>query len=203
MRHLRRDFTPRHAGERGSAYVLALLVLVILTILGMTLALVTQTESQIGAAEQATTRASYAADSGTNIALARRLTEGDPVSKTIYLNSTTMLGQTVAYVVLLSPMVRVNAGPCNLCSVNQKPNDNPYQNIAYIFSSTSQRSIGASMGSASGQGISLAQEGTSQAARQITMMYQIQPMQDTIQAQRQTFESNNADQIALQRLVHQ
>jgi Tfp pilus assembly protein PilX len=51
-------------GEAGSAYLVAILALVVLTIAGLSLALITQTETQIGANEKMVERAFYAADSG-------------------------------------------------------------------------------------------------------------------------------------------
>src|SRR6185503_10975606 len=55
----------RRAGEAGSAYIIALLALVVLSILGLGLALITQTEMQVGAGEMTYQRLLYSADSGT------------------------------------------------------------------------------------------------------------------------------------------
>lgn len=60
----------RRRAERGSAYIVALLVLVVLSLLGLSLALITQTEVQIGANELTSHRVFYGADSGINIGLA-------------------------------------------------------------------------------------------------------------------------------------
>lgn len=57
-------------GERGSAYIVALLVLVVLSLLGLSLSLISQTEVQIGANELTSHRVFYGADSGTHIGLA-------------------------------------------------------------------------------------------------------------------------------------
>ena len=60
-----------HQREAGSVYVIALLVLLILTIVGLALSLVTQTERLLGANDRITQRVFYAADSGTAVSTAR------------------------------------------------------------------------------------------------------------------------------------
>jgi hypothetical protein len=55
--------TARPQGERGSAYIVVLLALVVLTILALTLTLVTQSEVQIGGAEKTINRNFYASES--------------------------------------------------------------------------------------------------------------------------------------------
>lgn len=66
----------RHGAEAGSAYVLVLLSLVVLTTLGLALASVTTTEMQIGQSERVITRAFYAAEGGVALATARALIGG-------------------------------------------------------------------------------------------------------------------------------
>ena len=58
----RSNASRRH--QEGSAYVTVLLVLLLLTIFGMGLTLVTQTEMNIGSNQREATRAFYAAESG-------------------------------------------------------------------------------------------------------------------------------------------
>ena len=59
--------------EAGSAYVITLLALVVLTILALSLALVTQTEVQVGSNERTVSRTFYSADSGLGVAVAEAL----------------------------------------------------------------------------------------------------------------------------------
>lgn len=66
--------------QAGSAYIIALLVLVVLSILGLSLALVSQTEMQIGANDLTTHRAFYGSESGKNQALSRMLTVNSSVA---------------------------------------------------------------------------------------------------------------------------
>ncbi len=54
----------RPAVEQGSAYVVTLLALVVLTILALSLTLLTQSEMQIGTNERIVQRIFYAADAG-------------------------------------------------------------------------------------------------------------------------------------------
>ncbi|MBV8202862.1 MAG: hypothetical protein JOZ15_19775, partial [Acidobacteria bacterium] len=65
---LDRKQVPR--GERGSAFIVALLVLVVLTIAGLALTLMTQTEMRIGANEREANRTFYASDSGIQVSTA-------------------------------------------------------------------------------------------------------------------------------------
>ena len=69
---------PHRPAERGSAYLVALLVLVLLTIIGLSLSLITQTEMQIGANERLIERSFYVADSGISLATARTLVTRRP-----------------------------------------------------------------------------------------------------------------------------
>ncbi len=110
----------RRAGrrQRGSAYLLALLVLVVLSLIGLSLALVTQTEQQIGATEKEAERAFYAADSGIAISTAFAL-NNDRSSRRLMLNRATLGSFVVADRVQMSPFSQISFGPCNFCQVNQ------------------------------------------------------------------------------------
>lgn len=68
--------TPRRAHEQGSAYIVTLLALLVLTLGGLSVALVTQSEMQIGMNEKGNTRSFYAAESGLNLTIAYMLTVG-------------------------------------------------------------------------------------------------------------------------------
>lgn len=70
---------PSRRRESGSAYIIALLVLVVLTLLGLGLAVITQTEVQIGANELTTHRTLYGSEGGVNMAIARVLTVNSSV----------------------------------------------------------------------------------------------------------------------------
>jgi len=67
-----RSFRPvPRAGEEGSAYLFVLFLLVILTVVGLSVALVTQSEVLIGGSERQSTREFYAAEAALRIQVAR------------------------------------------------------------------------------------------------------------------------------------
>jgi hypothetical protein len=69
----------RRAAQSGSAYIIALLVLLVLSILGLSLALISQTEVRLGANELTTHRALYGGEAGVHLAVARVLTVNSSV----------------------------------------------------------------------------------------------------------------------------
>lgn len=111
---------PRRS-EAGSAYLVAILALVVLTIVGLALALITQTEMQIGANERSIERAFYAADSGIALATARTLVTRRPAWSEIYrLEDPPGAGLTLEHLVEVSPFHPINFGYSNLSSINQE-----------------------------------------------------------------------------------
>lgn len=161
----------RHA-ERGSAYIITLLALVVLTILGLTLALVTQTELQIGGNERLVTRVFYAADSGIDIATSRALVFSD--YKEYDFN---ILDPVAATSYALQNRVEVSAffpildSPCNLCEINNQGtySSKAYRKINHAVSSTSFR-----------KGLDPASETIAQ--KTISVMTQVEPWQSSPEA---------------------
>jgi type II secretory pathway component PulK len=76
MRNRLYDRTVRDDQE-GSAYIIALMVLFLLTILGISVSLVTQTEILAGGQERIIERTFYAAESGIEVSIARALGQGE------------------------------------------------------------------------------------------------------------------------------
>lgn len=109
--------------EEGSAYVVTLMVLLVLTILGLSLSAITQTESLVGSADRQIQRIFYAADSGVGVATAKMLVRNDRRGGTFSVQETrTLLGQDALDIsddVVMSPMVLLLQAPCNLCQINQ------------------------------------------------------------------------------------
>ena len=111
--------------ENGSAFIITLLALVVLSILLLSLSVITQTERQIATNDLSTQRAFYAADSGVNLALARVLTVNSSVEST-QITSTTPISFTLgepavgnlkrAQRVTLSPFVPIETQTCDGCS---------------------------------------------------------------------------------------
>jgi hypothetical protein len=71
----------RRTTEAGSAYLLALLVLLVLSLLGLSLALVGQEEQQLGGNDLQAQRTLYAAETGVQMGLARLLATGSSVER--------------------------------------------------------------------------------------------------------------------------
>lgn len=106
-------------GEEGSAYLVALLGLVVLTLLGLTLSIITQTEMRMGANERVLQRVFYAADSGFGTSLSRALVQGDFTGETFTLPDTSSPPAfAFRHSVAVTPLVPVLSAPCNLCQIN-------------------------------------------------------------------------------------
>lgn len=101
----------------GSAYLITLLALVVMTMLALSLSLVTQSELLIGSNERTVQRVFYAADAGIAIATANALVAADYSSKIITLAEPgSLLG--IEYELDLSPFYPLLNAPCNLCQIN-------------------------------------------------------------------------------------
>jgi hypothetical protein len=105
--------------EQGSAFILVLMALVVLTILGLGLALITQTEYQLGANDRSINRTFYAADSGGSVGLTYVMVNHDRTPRTVLMNDKrTVGGGSTQSQSVLSPYAPIGAAPCNLCSVS-------------------------------------------------------------------------------------
>jgi hypothetical protein len=137
----------RPAAQAGSAYVITLLALVLLTIVGLSLTLVTQTELQIGANEGTINRVFYAADSGISEATARALTNADYQPQVLTIDEP--YGNP-----LISPQYQLEASaflpildaPCNLCEINNVGtySDRAYRKVNHAITVQASRMGGAS-----------------------------------------------------------
>lgn len=151
-----RDLPPRRA-EAGSAYIIALLVLVVLSILGLGLALITQTEMQIGANEITLQRALYAADSGLSRSFARTFQHYScsPIPGTEFEIgdqdlSPLMLGSGLRENVDVTASVPLMNPPCPLCTVNnaagsQESGEQDYYEVHHVLSARASRRIGTDL----------------------------------------------------------
>lgn len=103
--------------ERGSATVIALLVLFLLSLLGLALALVTSTESMIAANDRLSAQSFYAADSGLDLAAVRVILADDTSPLLVQVNGVIPDRATRTEFLLesVSPLVDM---PCNLCSMS-------------------------------------------------------------------------------------
>jgi hypothetical protein len=140
--------TPRR--EEGSAYLVTLLLLVVLTLMGLSLALVTSTESQIGANERILERVFYATDAGIGVAAARILVGSDyfydidnDVNNSYILNDTPGAAPNplVRSQVSVGPLMPTQIAPCNLCEINNAGSyrDNSFQRGNILLPARGQR----------------------------------------------------------------
>ncbi|HEX9940463.1 MAG TPA: PilX N-terminal domain-containing pilus assembly protein [Thermoanaerobaculia bacterium] len=164
------------AGEAGSAYIAVLLVLVVLTILGLILALVTQTEMQVGNNERTVNRVFYAADSGIEAAVANILVPRDFSARTYLFTDTGLAlaadekGQIGTEVSVSSADVALEA-PCNLCELNQAGyGAKDYSRTAFSVTATAARFATRDAGASR----------TPLAQKTISAMVQLEPFEKTI-----------------------
>ena len=116
----------RGGRQRGIAYVAVLLVLAALTILGLSLVLVTQSEVLSGFQERIMERVFYAAESGLQLPIANALAEGD-FEATVHEREASTTESAADPNQLAEVKERVESSrllclvevPCNLCSINQ------------------------------------------------------------------------------------
>jgi hypothetical protein len=137
---------PNRSGrEEGSAYVLALLVMLLVTILGIGLAAVTQLELEIGGTERTLQRTFYAANSGLSTVTARVLVSADYEARSFSRDDRGALAATqLRHQVDISPILPIRIASCNLCEVNNAGNygDATYQTVNHAVSSLARRMAG-------------------------------------------------------------
>jgi hypothetical protein len=135
--------------EAGSAYVITLLALVVLTIMALSLALVTQTEVQVGSNERTVSRMFYAADSGLGVAVAEALLVNNnpdnptvPGPRTVLLNKVSVgagssLSTNVADRVTISAFVPIQFVRCDLCQSEE--GKQKFWRVNHAVSATAER----------------------------------------------------------------
>ena len=161
--------------EAGSAYVVTLMVLFILTLVGLSLTLITQTEMLVSSTERTVQRTFYAADSGISVAVARALVWNDyqpsqfsvpnKSGGALDINETAFEDR-----IDVTHMVPILAAPCNLCQINQ---GNEFFEINHALTSTATRS--PMPGAA-------ANPNTPLARKSISAMIEIQPWKQSAEA---------------------
>jgi len=171
MRHRVRPLPrPAARGEAGSAYLIAISALAVLSLIGLMLIAVTQTEVEIGASERNTNRVFYAADSGFAVATARALVKS-AYGATTYTVQDSVAGSPVAATnkVSISPFYPINDQPCNLCEINHAGDysDTGYRKINHAVTVTATR-LATPLGILGGTPVTTAQ-------KKLTAMMEIQP----------------------------
>ncbi len=136
--------------QAGSAYLLSLAVLVILSILALSLAIITESEMLVGASDRTRERTFYAADSGLGAATARALAMAKYEAATYELtDNDTPAGLDIKNRVQVSPFLPVLSGPCNLCEVNaagpgQRYGSKSYWKVTHAVAAQATRQGGPS-----------------------------------------------------------
>lgn len=128
--------------ERGSAYILALLVLVILTLIGLSLAVMTSTELQLGASERVLQRVFYSADWGMDASAARALAMADYSAKEYTVPESDNFGAfNFRSEVDVSAFFPILASACNLCEINNvgQYGEKNYYQVTHAVSSSADR----------------------------------------------------------------
>lgn len=144
----------RAGNEEGSAYIVALVVLFIVTLLGLSLTLVTQTELQIGSNERTLTRVFYGADTGISTAIARALVRRDHTAQVLNLTDTgeDFAGNTLipgfeageaGTRVEVTPFYPILDVPCNLCEINNAGtySGRDYRKVNHAVTAVAERFI--------------------------------------------------------------
>ena len=104
-------------GEEGSAYLVALLSLFILTIVGLNVSLISQTEMQLGDNERTQQRVFYAAEAGFSPAVSKAVLDADYLPFELSLpEAQSLLG--LHNEVEVSAFFPILASPCDLCEIN-------------------------------------------------------------------------------------
>lgn len=117
---------PTCGRQSGIAYIAVLMVLAALTILGLSLVLVTQSEVLSGFQERTMERVFYAAESGLQLPVANALAAGD-FDATVHEREASAAESAVDVDQVAEVKERVESSrllclvevPCNLCSINQ------------------------------------------------------------------------------------
>ncbi len=114
--------TRRRAHSRGSAFVIVLIALVVLSILGIALASITQTEMLIGGNERTTARSFYTGDTGLKLLWTRFMVMNSRDAKTWVIPGTVATVGTVTFrdQVGTTPLIPVLIAPCQLCEVQNE-----------------------------------------------------------------------------------
>jgi len=161
----------RRPGEEGSAYLVALLCLVILTIVGLNVSMITQTEMQLGNNERSAQRVFYAAEAGFSPSVSKAILDADYQPHEFSLPEVENLFG-LQNEVEVSAFFPILATPCNLCEIN---NAGAYGTKQYfeVTHAVTARAVRVGAGAAAGP---IAQ-------KTISVMVDIQPAEALAEAQ--------------------
>jgi len=171
----------RLSSQAGSAYVIALLALVVLSIIGLGLALITQTEMQIGSNERTIQKVFYAAETGVQMATARALVIPEITEFTVNLkdNEKVLFEHEVA----VSPFYPIMQATCNLCEFNDSGEYvDKYKKVNFAVNATATRKT-------------ILPSTDALAAKTVGALVEIQPLQLTTEMMATVIDNPAVDQI--------
>ena len=122
--------------EEGSAYIVALLVLFVLTAVGLSVSFVSQTELIVGSQERTIQRTFYAADAGLDMATSGALNRGDYEAQRLDLSDPSGSAANLIDRIETSVVAPILETPCNLCQINQ---DADYYRISHAVTARASR----------------------------------------------------------------
>lgn len=118
-----RSDAPARGRESGSAYLATLLLLVLLTIVGLSLAVITQTEVLIGSSEKQAVRQLFASSSGVQQSVVYQIVSRSGASHRMRMGqrSEDLLGQStvIADDICTTTFFPISQNRCDLCMGNE------------------------------------------------------------------------------------
>lgn len=154
--------------QRGSAYLLALVALVLLTGLGLAVSQMAQTERLLGGGEAALADALAGAESGLELAATRMVLAESAAPLELLMNRRTASAGTESAVrVTASAPVAARLHPCNLCELNPADEGARIYRVEYVVEAGGERIVWRAGGEAD--------EGERRAVRAVDGMFALQP----------------------------
>ena len=161
--------SPVRRSERGTILILVLLILLAVTLLGMGLVALTETEMRLGGMEQTEVSTFYAAEAGASVANARVL-DGAFAPTTLVMKDPAPRAVEIGYSLELSRAVALTVNPCDFCAVNEDESAWAYK-VIYLVNSTGARRDWHSIDP---DATELA-DGVLQARSRVSVTYEVQP----------------------------
>lgn len=126
--------------EAGSAYVIALFVILLLSMLGLSLSLVTGTEAIIGFNDQLIQQTFYGADAGVGVGVSRILVTRDCDELSFILNTDVSGGSpTIAQTEITQESFLLFDAPCNYCQISSSEEEAVFKRVFFQINSTGRR----------------------------------------------------------------
>ena len=135
----------RISSTEGSIYILTLVALVVLTIVGLSLSMVTQSEMRLGANERPIQRVFYAAGAGIAASTAKALVNADYDGAVFEFSDAAGSGLVdFRHEVEVTPFYPILDSPCNLCEINNAGtySERSYRRVNHALTARAQRVAG-------------------------------------------------------------